>query len=60
MNCQTCEWDMGDARDKTYSNTGRDLGRVDPNHTGDIYYCECCEQWYLDNFITGQVEIWKG
>ena len=60
MDCPDCGKDMGEAHDKTYSNTGKKYPGVDPNHTGDIYKCEDCECLWLDNFITKNIEKYNG
>ncbi len=44
--------------DTTYSNTKTSRAEVG-QHTGDIYFCEHCEQHYIDNLITGNVEAWS-
>jgi len=64
MNCPNCDVDMGDPVDTTYSNitTKRaDIGQ----HTGDIYFCEKCEGYWLDDFLsrTGEAIVlypWTG
>jgi hypothetical protein len=59
MTCPECEADIGDPVDATYCNY--DSPRVEKGrHTGNIYYCEACDVKWLDNFLTGQIEIWHG
>ena len=60
ISCPECGADLGEPTSGTYSNTGRDIRPVNPSHTGDVYHCEGCETNWLDNFITGQMEHWKG
>ncbi len=44
--------------DTTYSNTKTSRSEVG-QHTGDIYFCEHCEQHYIDNLLTGNIEAWS-
>lgn len=44
--------------DTTHSNTKTSRSEVG-QHTGDIYFCEHCEQHYIDNLLTGNVEAWS-
>jgi hypothetical protein len=54
MNCPSCEIEMEQV-DTTYSNVTTSKGQ----HTGDVYFCECCESHYLDNFLSGQLETFS-
>jgi DnaJ-class molecular chaperone len=54
MNCPECNGEMGDPVDTTYSNTGSTKGR----HTGDIYYCENCKTFWLDDYLRNKVVHW--
>jgi len=58
MNCPKCGNGIGDAVDQTYSNYAS--GRVaKQQHTGDIYYCEECEVYYIDDLIEGRLRRWN-
>jgi len=57
MNCNDCGKEM-ELRDTTYSNINTERCESGQK-TGDIYYCEDCDTWYLDNYLTGNLEIWN-
>jgi len=44
--------------DTTYSNTKTSRSEVG-QHTGDIYFCTQCEQNYIDNLLTSNIEAWS-
>ena len=61
VNCPDCGEDMGDVHDTTYSNVN--TGRAQKGeHTGNIYWCQKCEQHWLDDFLDGSKELhqWNG
>ena len=47
MICTGCGAEL-ELRATTYSNCD----------TEDIYYCPECEQYYLEDFLTGEIYIW--
>jgi uncharacterized protein with PIN domain len=55
MNCPECNTEMGDPVDTTYSNTGSTKGQ----HTGDIYYCDNCEEYWLDSHLRNKIIHWS-
>lgn len=58
MTCPECGSEMVQV-DTTYSNINTARATVG-QHTGDVYHCDCCEELYLDNFLSGQIEAWHG
>ncbi len=59
MNCPECDNDMGELVDTTYSNIKTNRANIG-QHTGNIYRCDNCECFWLDNFLTNKVELWYG
>ena len=57
LSCLECSKAMEQV-DTTYSNINTNRAKVG-QHTGDIYFCENCEQHYIDNLLTGNVESWS-
>ena len=57
LSCPECSKAMEQV-DTTYSNTKTSRSEVG-QHTGDIYFCEHCEQHYIDNLLTGNIEAWS-
>jgi hypothetical protein len=57
LSCPECSTKM-DQVDTTYSNVKTSRTEVG-DHTGDIYLCGCCEQHYIDDLLTGNVESWS-
>lgn len=57
LECPDCGGCMEQV-DTTYSNINTNRAKVG-QHTGDIYFCENCEQHYIDNLLTGNVESWS-
>lgn len=57
MFCPDCGTEM-ELRDTTYSNVNTNRA-YNGQHTGDIYYCPICDEWWLDDFLTGDLEIWN-
>ena len=55
--CPECSKAMEQV-DTTYSNIKTSRSEVG-QHTGDIYFCEHCEQHYIDNLLNGNVEAWS-
>lgn len=55
MECPICEKEIP-LVDTTYSNIDTKRASVG-QHTGDIYVCEDCEQHFIDNFLTGNFEV---
>lgn len=56
MTCPECGNEMVQI-DTTYSNINTSRTTVG-QHTCDIYHCDYCEESYLDNFLSGQIEAW--
>ena len=57
MDCLNCSKNM-EIEDTTYSNINN--SRVSKgDRTGDIYWCEQCQIYWIDNFISGKVEVWN-
>ncbi len=44
--------------DTTYCNYNSRYAKKG-EHTGDIYYCEECNQHYLDNYLNNKLETWN-
>lgn len=59
IQCPTCENELVDIHDTTYSNISTSRCNAG-DHTGDIYVCEECDERWLDNFLTGGIEEWRG
>lgn len=57
MDCKECNSEM-EMIDTTYSNINTPRA-YKGQYTGDIYKCEKCELFYLDNFLNGELEIWN-
>jgi predicted RNA-binding Zn-ribbon protein involved in translation (DUF1610 family) len=57
MQCLTCGKEI-EIDDTTYSNYNS-LRANKGEHTGNIYWCENCEVFWIDNFLTGKVEHWN-
>ena len=57
LECPECLKTMEQV-DTTFSNVKTNRTEVG-QHTGDIYFCEHCEQHYIDNLLTGSVESWS-
>jgi hypothetical protein len=55
--CFNCEKELEEIHDTTYSNI--DTKRCHAGqHTGDIYYCEDCEAYTIDDFLSGTQHQW--
>ena len=49
-----------EAYDTTYSNVNTSRARIG-QHTGNIYFCETCENHWLENFLNNsKLERWAG
>lgn len=59
MTCPECGNDMEHPIDTTYSNIKTERAEIG-QHTGDIYFCEVCEERWIDDFLSGEVYIWRG
>jgi len=57
LSCPECS-EVMDKVDTTFANVKTNRAEVG-QHTGDIYFCEHCEQHYIDNLLTGDVEAWS-
>ena len=57
LSCPECSKAMEQV-DTTYSNTKTQRAEIG-QHTGDIYFCEHCEQHYIDNLLSGNIEAWS-
>lgn len=57
MNCPHCDKEMK-IIDTTYSNVETARATVG-QHTGDIYQCPDTGSCFIDNFLTGEFEIWS-
>jgi uncharacterized protein with PIN domain len=57
LSCPECSKAMEQV-DTTYSNTKTHRAEIG-QHTGDIYFCEHCEQHYIDNLLSGNIEAWS-
>jgi hypothetical protein len=53
IECPDCRGCM-DIVDSTFSTEVETMGQ----QTGDIYYCEECEQYYLNNFKENKLQEW--
>lgn len=58
IECPECARPLDDIEDTTKSNTNTERACVG-QHTGDIYYCPDCEEYWLDNFLSGSIEHWS-
>lgn len=59
MICSECGAEMGDPVDKAFCKR-RDSKYADcGEHTGDIYYCEICDDKYLHDFPHDEVVPWR-
>jgi len=58
IKCQYCDDDLEDRVYLKYSNVNSSRAKVG-QHIGNIYYCEYCDQHWLDNFLTGTLEPWN-
>lgn len=56
MNCPGCNEEL-EVHDTTYSNITTSRCNAG-DHTGNIYRCEECDEDWLDNFLTGEIEPW--
>jgi len=56
MNCKQCDSEMEQV-DTTYSNINTERSHKG-QHTGDVYHCLECGRYFLDNFLTGNIESW--
>lgn len=57
IECPECGNLLEERCDTTYSNFLHSKAKY-PNHTGDIYKCEECDVYWLENFITNKIESW--
>ena len=57
IQCPSCLKEMPQV-DATYSNIKTNRAEIG-QHTGDIYYCEHCEQHYIDNLLSSKLETWS-
>jgi len=60
MECPECGADMGEPVGKTFCNHPEYKFVKMGEHTGNIYKCENCKEYWLDNFINGFLERWTG
>lgn len=58
MDCPACGNEMS-LHDTTYSNVSTKRAEIG-QHTGDIYYCERCKEFWLDDFLSGEIYQWRG
>lgn len=58
IDCPGCGKELEEPEDTTYSNIKTSRAEIG-QHTGDIYYCEKCEVWWLDDFLDNEVRIWN-
>jgi len=57
MDCLNCKKEI-ELEDTTFSNINTD--KVDKgDHTGDIYWCEHCQIYWIDNLTNGKIEEWN-
>jgi hypothetical protein len=54
MYCHECDKEL-DIQDTFYSNINTARCKIG-EHTGDIYYCDVCEHFWLSNFLSGRIE----
>jgi len=57
MECPECKKEL-EIHDTTYSNISTYRSTIG-QHTGDIYKCEDCEHYWIDNKLNGKVEPWS-
>jgi len=57
MECPECNIEMGDPIDTTYSNITTKRASKG-QHTGNIYKCESCQIFWLDDFLTKTVHTY--
>lgn len=57
MKCPDCGQEM-ELIDTTYSNI-LTLRAAVGQHTGDIYWCNTCEEHYIDDFLSNSVHYWR-
>jgi predicted RNA-binding Zn-ribbon protein involved in translation (DUF1610 family) len=57
MDCMNCGKEL-DIHDTTYSNINTYRASIG-QHTGDIYKCDDCEIYFIDNKLTGIIEPWS-
>jgi len=59
LECPDCGGCM-EQNDTTYSNINTSRAKVG-QHTGDIYFCQTCENHWLENFLNNsKLERWSG
>lgn len=59
LECPDCGGCM-EQNDTTYSNVNTSRARIG-QHTGNIYFCETCENHWLENFLNNsKLERWHG
>ncbi len=55
--CPSCNGELTQ-EDTTYSNMNSERASAG-QHTGDIYFCDLCEEYYLDNFLDNKIQKWN-
>lgn len=59
LECPDCGGCM-EQNDTTYSNVNTSRAKIG-QHTGNIYFCETCENHWLENFLNNsKLERWAG
>ncbi len=54
INCTDCNIEI-EKDDSAYS-TVTTMRAYKGQHTGDIYFCESCQKYWIDNFLTRRIE----
>lgn len=57
IDCIHCGEEIEEKTDTTVSNIETSRASIG-QHTGDIYFCDKCENYTLDCFLTGKTEYW--
>jgi hypothetical protein len=57
MECPACKNEM-EFEESVHSNYESQRAKVG-EHTGDVYKCKECELIYLDNFLSGKLELFS-
>jgi len=58
--CPDCGNEMGNPVDTTYSNMKTERAEIG-QQTGDIYKCETCELFWIDDFLSNVgLRVWHG
>ena len=57
MKCPECGIKL-EICDTLYSNINTSRAK-DGQHTGDVYRCKDCDQYFVDDFLSGTVHEWN-